>query len=71
MLDDQLVDSASKELPNKPQDETLCQQLTQATSVKVSQGGLISKIEVEIIVAPNVPDNGIGFDKIDKIHSQI
>ena len=42
-----------------------------AQLVRVSQGGLISKIEVDIVVAADVPENGLAFDRIDKINSQV
>lgn len=37
-------------------------QLVEGTQVRVSQGGLISKIECDIIVAEDVPCDGFAFD---------
>ena len=35
--------------------------------MRVSQGGLISKIECDIIVVSDVPGDGHAFDQIDKV----
>ena len=45
-------------------------EVCEAQQVRVSQGGLISKIEVDIVLAKDVPENGLAFDLIDKIHEQ-
>lgn len=37
----------------------------------MSQGGLVSKIEVDIVVVGNVPEHGLAFDRIDKINARI
>ena len=42
-------------------------QMVDGISVRVSQGGLISKIECDIIVASDVPGDGYAFDQIDKV----
>ena len=42
-------------------------QMVEATSVRVSQGGLISKIECDIIVAEDVPGDGLAFDQVDRV----
>jgi len=41
--------------------------MVEGTQVRVSQGGLISKIECDIIVAEDVPGDGLAFDQIDKV----
>ena len=42
-------------------------QMVEGSSVRVSQGGLISKIECDIIVVEDVPGDGLAFDQVDKV----
>ena len=42
-------------------------QMVEGHSVRVSQGGLVSKIELDIIVVEDVPGDGLAFDQIDKV----
>ena len=42
-------------------------QMVEGSCVRVSQGGLISKIECDIIVVEDVPGDGLAFDQVDKV----
>ena len=42
-------------------------QMVEGVQVRVSQGGLISKVECDIIIADDIPQDGHGFDHVDKI----
>lgn len=55
-------DSPVKELPYPSEEDSA--QSGEAEMIRVSQGGLISKIEVDVVIAEDVPDNGLAFDKI-------
>ncbi len=50
-----------------PIEEQPQQEMVEGTLMRVSQGGLISKIECDIIVVEDVPGDGLAFDQVDKV----